>query len=351
MSKVMSFGLVAILASSFLMFDAMAGEKAPKAGAEPKSVTVAILDFEASAPGNPELGKQIGETLVAMLTGDVSFSLVDRTALAKSLQEHELNLTGLVDAEQAVKIGKLVGAKLIVTGKAFVLGEQLMITAKIIGTETSLVEGVLVKGKRTADVGELVVQLGEKLSERLREKGAKLVASDVELDPVPALKEKLAKLKLPKIAVVIKEVHVSRVQQAVDPAVETEVKKLLRDCGIEVQDVKGNELADWVKKSKDGQIEAWPQTLEGVDLVITGEAFSEFAARIGNLYSCAARAEINVIGRTEGKIVLADRATARAVDLAENIAGKTALQKAGRLLGIRVLEHLAGSLPQSGVKK
>ncbi len=51
---------------------------------------------------------------------------------------------------------------------------------------------------------------------------------------------------------------------------------------------------------------------------------SEFAAPIGNRISCAARAEINVITHSSGKIVMADRATDRAVDLSKNIAGKNA---------------------------
>jgi hypothetical protein len=78
-----------------------------------------------------------------------------------------------------------------------------------------------------------------------------------------------------------------------------------------------------------------------VDIVVAGEAFSEFAVRVNSIVSCTARAEINVIGREDGRIVVADRATSRAADLSENIAGKSALQKAGRVLGIRLLEHLS----------
>ena len=133
-----------------------------------------------------------------------------------------------------------------------------------------------------------------------------------------------------------------------DPAVETEVKLLLRACGFEIKDVPQNELVGFVAAAKkDGLI--WPRGLAGVDFVIVGEAYSELAARIGNLISCAARAEINVISRSTGKIVLADRSTDRAVDLAENIAGKKALQKSGRVLGLRVLEYFHKNLPTAAV--
>ena len=43
--------------------------------------------------------------------------------------------------------------------------------------------------------------------------------------------------------------------------------------------------------------------------------------------------------------MLADRVTARAADLSENVASKKALQSAGRAMGIRVLEHFAETLP------
>jgi hypothetical protein len=40
-----------------------------------------------------------------------------------------------------------------------------------------------------------------------------------------------------------------------------------------------------------------------------------------------------------------NRSTTRAVDLAENTAGETALKRGGRDLGIRLLQHFADTLP------
>ena len=281
------------------------------------------------------------------LSGEAGMRLVDRTTLTRVLQEQELNLTGLVDTQQAVKVGKLVGARILVVGKAFPMGKKLFITAKLIGTETSLVDGVIVKGELGGDVGELTIELAEKLGRRLREVGSKLVAQDdLANDPLPALKAALAGIKKPTIAVIIKEEHVASRRAVVDPAVETEVKRLLRACGFEIKDVKENALADFAKDPRGLAGGSWPRGLQGVDVVIVGEGFSEFAARIGNLVNCVARAEVNVITRADGKIVLADRATQRAVDLSENVAGKKALQKTGRELGIRILEHFRKTLGQ-----
>ncbi|MBI4579982.1 MAG: hypothetical protein HY718_09790 [Planctomycetes bacterium] len=317
------------------------------APAASNELTVALLDFSANAPGAADLGSQIGEVLTATLSSEPGFKLVDRATLARTLQEHELNLSGIVETDKAVQVGKLVGARILVTGKAFTMGKKLFITAKLIGTETSLVEGVIAKGDTNADVGDLLMSLSTQIGDRLRAVGPRLVARDDGVDPVPALKKGLADRRRPRVAVVVTEEHMAHraAPPPVDPAVETEIKKVLRECGFEVIDVDQNALADWARLMNKNDVNNWPKNLQNADVVITGEAFSEFAARIGNLVSCLARAEVNVIGRKDGKILVADRQTTRAVDLAENIAGKKALEKAGRLVAVRVLEHFAKTLP------
>jgi TolB-like protein len=297
---------------------------------DPASLTIAVIDFDSDTPAAPQLGKQIGETLTATLSDDVGFTMVDRASMNKTLSEHSLNLTGLVNNDDAIKVGKLVGAKILVTGKVFMLDKQVFLTAKLIGTETSLVQGVVVHGDKDADMAPLILSLSEKISAKLRDAGPRLVAADKSAtDPLPALKDRLSKLKLPKVTVNVQERHIAAgVPARIDPAVETELRQMLSDCGFTVID--GDEKQ---------QIE------QGVTVVISGEAFSEYASRIGNLVSCIGRAEIKITDRKSGQVLLSDRETARAVDLAENTAGKTALQKAGHALGIRVLRHFAETLP------
>ncbi len=58
-----------------------------------------------------------------------------------------------------------------------------------------------------------------------------------------------------------------------------------------------------------------------------------------------------MVSRKDGKVVLTDRATTRAADLSENIAGKKALQCGGRAMAIRLLQHFADTLPEQKPKK
>ena len=190
------------------------------------------------------------------------------------------------------------------------------------------------------------------MAAKVRQVGPTLVAGADDADPLPALKKKLSGRRLPVVAVIVREQHhgapVSAVMLArvIDPAVETEIKKVLGECGFTVQDVAENELAGFASGWTANDVNSWPRGLAKVDVLITGEALSEFAARIGNIVSCSARTEINLIDRKSGKVGLADRVTTRAADLLENIAGKKALQNGGRAMAIRLLQHFADTLPE-----
>ena len=73
---------------------------------------------------------------------------------------------------------------------------------------------------------------------------------------------------------------------------------------------------------------------------ITGEAFSEFGMSKGNLKSCRARTEIKARDVASGNIISEDRQTSVAVDIAEHIAAKTALQNGAGELAERLLPKL-----------
>ena len=118
-------------------------------------LTVALLDFSTDTPGTPDLGAQIGDVLTATLSGQPGYTLVDRSSLTRVLKEHELNLTGLIDTDKGTKIGKLVGAKILVSGRVFVQDKQIFMIAKLIGTETSLVDGFIVKGETSSKLSRV----------------------------------------------------------------------------------------------------------------------------------------------------------------------------------------------------
>ncbi|MBN2180610.1 MAG: hypothetical protein JW715_01755 [Sedimentisphaerales bacterium] len=297
------------------------------------SVTVAIIDFESQAPGNPDLGRQLGDILTARLSIYDRFQLVERKKLDDLLKEHQLSLAGMVETDQAVKVGKMLGARIMIFGRAFTVDRDLYIVAKIVGTETSQVKGVIAKGKLESNLSDIIDQLVDNLIESLDKWTSELLPKTEKLsDKIQVLKKQLEGKKLPSVAIIIPEVHVNR--PVADPAAETEIKKIFREVGFEVIEANKETLEKWAKD----------YSMADVDVIISGEGFSEFGSRIGGLVSCLARLEVQATERESHRIISSQRSTRRAVDLSETIAAKTALQAAGRELAIKTIEEIAAEL-------
>ncbi len=280
---------------------------------------VAVFDFQSTDEGMRDLGPKVATLINANLSADPNLVTVERADLDKILGEQELGLSGTVSADSAAKVGHLTGAKVLVTGRVFKTGNELYLVAKIIGTETSRVYGELSRGPESASLGDLSESLAKKISGIITSNGATLVAKVVPRDErISNLVASLPAAKRPSVSVKIAERHFGTA--VIDPAAETELAYLLQKAGFTVVDDK---------------------SATRPDIEITGEAFSAFGLRKGNLISCRSRIELKVQQRESGKILTQDSETSVAMDIAEQIAAKTALQNAADQIAERVLPRLA----------
>jgi len=285
----------------------------------PQVLTVAVFDFESQDENVRDLGPKAATLLNAYLSAEPNLNIVERAELKKILGEQELSLSGTVAPDSAAKIGQLTGAKVLVTGRVFQAGDELILVSKTIGTETSRVYGEMVKGAADASISDLSEQLAKKIAADIAEKGDTLVAKvDSHEDRVAEIKKEIAGKKLPAVSVKIAEQHFA--QPVIDPAAQTELSLILQQCGFTLVDDNSTNRAD---------------------VEITGEAFSEFGMSKGNLKSCRARIEIKARDVASGNIISVDRQTSVAVDLAEHIAAKTALENGAGELAERLLPKLA----------
>src|ERR1051325_658140 len=188
--------------------------------AVPDVLSVAVFDFESKDEAVRNLGPKVATLLNATLSAEPQLIMVERAELEKVLGEHELNLSGNVSADSAVKVGQLTGAKVLVTGRVFKADNELLVVAKIIGTETSRVYGELVKGGPNASVSDLATELAKKIAATIGQKGDTLVAKVVTREQrVEKIKQAIKDKKLPVVSVKISEQHIG--QRVIDPAAET----------------------------------------------------------------------------------------------------------------------------------
>lgn len=299
-----------ILAALVLAATAFASEPLP----------VAVFDFQAADRALEKKGVEVALLLNTFLSLQPDVFLVERQEIEKLLGEQELGLSGNVAPDTAARVGNLVGAKVIVTGRVFESGGKAYLVAKVMGTETGRVFGEMTT---TPDLDALdvpVTQLAEKIAATVTRQSAALVAK---VEPpearVERLKNAVSGKTLPAVLVRIPEQHLAR--PVIDPAAQTELMKTLQEVGFTV--LTPEEAADRSDYA-----------------TITGEAFSEFGLRRGNLVSCRARVEI-VMKDANGKLLAADRQMDVAVDVAEHVAGKKALEAAALKLADRLLPKLA----------
>ena len=282
---------------------------------------LAIIPFKTRGKGVEGMGEKVTDLMFANLAINPALQLVDREDLDAVLTEAELNLSGLVNPAEAIQIGKLSGAKVLITGSIFQVDQKLYVVCKIIGTETTRVVGASAKGDIEGGLDETVTSLSGDVVKTLSKNIDRLVAKQaVRKDRIAAIKKTVKGKKLPKVYVSIKEQHVGR--SVIDPAAETELMSILKACGFDVIDSKGGD------KSK-------------ADVIITGEGLSEYATRTKKLISVKARLEIKAVDRVSGKVIHADRQTKMAVDLGEQLAGKKALQQAAEELAGRLVPLIA----------
>ncbi|MGO8690097.1 MAG: hypothetical protein ACLQLG_10720 [Thermoguttaceae bacterium] len=275
----------------------------------------------AEPPANDPSGQgALTDQINVLLSAVSKVTIVNRDQIRRVAQEHEMALTGLVNTDNAVKLGKFLSAQYIVVGRASRIGQTYYLVLKIVDVETT--EQTTVSAKAAMESG--FATLLERLAEPLRTAIRKLQRPTAEpSDAALAELRKAAEPLLGKVILVtVGETHVGRPLR--DPAAQMAILQRLRSLGFSVI-VPKDPVDGW----KEALLQTGRYGDKKVDYLLEGEGTSAFAAQLQGLMSCRARVELRLIPVPGRAIVTSDRGVAAGVDLVEDLAAKTALEEAG----------------------
>ncbi|HRV42215.1 MAG TPA: CsgG/HfaB family protein [Syntrophales bacterium] len=120
--------------------------------AAPPRSSVAVLDFEGIGV-DIHIGKAVSEIIRTALVGIPRFQVVERAQINQALSEQQFQKSGVIDDKSAVKIGKIVGADLIIIGSVVKIGNAYTINSRMIDVQTG--EAKLGKNVTGTDLNQL----------------------------------------------------------------------------------------------------------------------------------------------------------------------------------------------------
>ena len=120
-----------------------------------QGTVVAVWDLENLSPlkvGHPDLSEFLSDRVAATIKNKGYYNIVERQRLLLVLDELNLGTSMLVNETTRLKLGRMVGARLMVFGGYMVFAGQMCLNLRIVDVETG---GVMKTAEKTVSATEL----------------------------------------------------------------------------------------------------------------------------------------------------------------------------------------------------
>lgn len=131
-----------------------------------KKTKIAVMDFQVQGEKleTDDIGKIVAEWLITALVQEGRFDVIERRLLEKILQEQKLGVSGVADSDSVAKLGKVLGAKIVVTGSVMKFRQLMEVNARLINVENgSIIAAEKVKSESAAKLEDLVTEMAVKI--------------------------------------------------------------------------------------------------------------------------------------------------------------------------------------------
>lgn len=104
-----------------------------------QATKLAVIPFADLQGNDSQLGRYIAEELTTKLYQAGRFEVVERTLLEQVIAEQKLGISGFIDDDTAISLGKILGVDALATGTLSDLGTMIKVNARLIETTTGKV--------------------------------------------------------------------------------------------------------------------------------------------------------------------------------------------------------------------
>lgn len=286
--------------------------------AAPGPLTLTVYDFTDTDRNAGNYGAKVTALLTSDLNTETNLVMLERADLRKVLGEQATGLSGLVNSDTAAKIGRLTGAKVLVSGQVIRLErDHLIIIANIIGTETGRLYAARVEGP-VQNLLDLTSDLSRQIADKIHDHAADfMVEANSHEEYLEGIVRSITGTNRPSVSLGL---HYPRGPRFLSAPANTELGLILQKAGFTVVDQNSDRKPD---------------------LQITGVIKGGNGPRRGELFSSRAVLDARVQARETGKILAFDHQNSEAVDVSHDSANRSAEVRAVDAFAEKVLPRLA----------
>ena len=131
----------------------------PRAAVSERRPVVAVWDLEDVGPltkASPVLGELLSSEIIETIRQKGTYTVVERERLQLVLEELKLGTTSLVDESTRLRLGKLLGATLMVFGGYQAIGDMVRLDVRLVEVESGRTVKAVFKTAPAANVPELL---------------------------------------------------------------------------------------------------------------------------------------------------------------------------------------------------